>query len=138
MDLVKASLTNLGSMESFTVLWNPERYAVSRTSRLAAPEVLGAGLSPLQATLGGAEEFVTELLLDTTKRPRGERDLRPQVARLEGWMEPHVEGMLPDRLLFSWGTFRFRGILTSLDQVWVRFDPDGTPVRGWLRLRLRR
>jgi hypothetical protein len=53
-------------------------------------------------------------------------------------MEPAAASSLPERVLFSWGSFRFRGILVRLDQVWERFDPDGTPVRGWLRLVLRK
>ncbi|MCZ6793907.1 MAG: hypothetical protein O7J95_09885 [Planctomycetota bacterium] len=138
MELVKASLTHLGNMESFTALWNPERYTLSRRSRVAAPDVLGRSVSPVQLTCGGVEEFTTDLLLDSSRSDPGARDLRSLVDKLESWMDPPGPGALPERLLFSWGNFRFRGILVSLDQVWVRFDPDGTPVRGWLRLRLRR
>ena len=138
MNLVKASLTHLGNLESLTVLWNPERYAISRRSRVAAPDVLGRSLSPVQVICGGVEEFTTDLLLDSTRNVSGERDLRPLVEKLESWMEPSQPESLPGRLLFSWGSFRFRGVLVMLDQVWVRFDPDGTPVRGWLRLQLRK
>lgn len=137
MELEKASITNLESLETFTVLWNPERYAVSRRSRLAAPAVVGRAMSPIQAVAGGEQEFTTDLLLDSTRRPAGDRDQRGLVEKLESWMEPVGPRGLPERVLFSWGSFRFRGVLAALDQVWLRFDADGTAVRGWLRITLR-
>ena len=138
-DPVKATLTRLDSLECIPVLWNPERYSVSRRSAVAAARTLGSGLSTLQATTGGEEVFYTELLLDST-RETGDAtlDLRHIVARFESWMEPVAGEFLPPRVLFSWGSLRFRGVLAALDQTWVLFDADGTPKRGWLRMWLRR
>ena len=136
--LEKATLTHLGTLESIAVGWNPERYSVSRRASFAAPAVIGATLSPLQHAAGGIEEFVTDLLLDSTREPEGARDLRPTADRIAQWMESVGDSGLPERCLFSWGSFRFRGAIAAMDELWVRFDPDGTPVRGWLRLTLRR
>jgi hypothetical protein len=137
MDLVKATLTNLGSLESHDVLWNPESYTLSRRRRLATVRALGATRASVQAAAGGEEEFATELLLDGTRRPAGERDLRPLAAALESWMDPPSRSEPPPRVLFAWGSFRFRGYLVALEETWVLFDPDGAPVRGWLQLLLR-
>ncbi len=138
MELVKASLTHLGSLEKLEVMWNPERYAVSRRSHVVHVGGWGTEHSPPQAVVGGAEKFTADLLLDSTRLPANERDLRPVVEKLERWMQPAWPEPLPEALLFSWGSFRFRGILVALDQIWVRFDPDGTPVRGWIRMALRK
>ncbi|MEM7231818.1 MAG: hypothetical protein AAF517_06570 [Planctomycetota bacterium] len=138
MELQKASLTNLENLEEVSVQWNPERYSLSRVSELVAPRVLGEPLSPIPGFGGGSREFVSDLLLDTTRSPEGERDLRPLADRIESWMDARPgEPGVPQRVVFSWGSFRFRGVLSSLKQVWTRFDRDGTPVRGWLRLTLR-
>jgi hypothetical protein len=42
------------------------------------------------------------------------------------------------RVVFVWGPFRFAGAIEELEEEWLRFDPDGTPVRAWLRVTLRR
>ena len=56
--LVKAELTDLGSMETVTVDWHPRKYSLSKKNQLAP-----AGMQA--ATPGGGEErFSTELFLD--------------------------------------------------------------------------
>jgi len=137
-ELVKATITHLESLVSVVVDWNPERYALSRQSRFAAAAGVGSARDVLQSASGGEERFSTELFLDATRRPAGERDLRALVETLERWMDPVPGTGLPSRVAFLWGAFRFRGFIESLEQVWVRFDPDGTPVRGHLRLTMRR
>ena len=144
----RASLTHLGSLESVTVDWNPEGYTVSRSSRLAAAGGVGVGRDRLHASAGGVERSSTELFLDsmqagdpacggdsTAEEPR--TDLRRIVEKIESWMDPEPGTGLPPRVVFLWGSFRFRGIVEKLDQVWVRFDPDGIPRRGHLRLTMR-
>lgn len=140
-ELVKASLMRLDSLDDISVDWNPERYSLSRRSQLASVGSVGATFDRVQAAAGGVERFATELFLDNTREASsesGRRDLRAVVEKIEGWMDPDPTTGLPPRVLFLWGSFRFRGIIESLDQVWVRFARDGAPTRGHLRLTLRR
>lgn len=136
--LVKATLTHMTTLESFPVLWNPASYSVSRSHRFAAPPALAAGLSPVRLSVGGMERFSTRLFLDASEKTGPGPDLRGLVDRLERWGEVEAGGELPPRILFSWGPFRFRGYLEELRQEWIRFDPNGTPIRAWLDLTLRR
>ena len=136
MDLVKATLTHLETLESVTVLWNPQRYWVARRTRPVTTAIVGEERSPIDLVAGGEAVFTTELLLDSTRNPPGSRDLRPLADKLSRWMAPSGSRWTPARVLFHWGTFRFRGVLVQLEESWVHFDPDGTPVRGWLRLSL--
>ena len=136
--LVKATLTHMATLESFPVLWNPVSYNVSRSHHFRAPPALATGLSPLRLSVGGMERFSTRLLFDSSEQSGPERDLRGLVERLERWSEVEAGADLPPRLLFSWGPFRFRGYLEELRQEWIRFDADGTPVRAWMDLTLRR
>ena len=136
--LRKATLTNLATLESLEVLWNPEAYWVRRTRRPAAPGVSGSGGAfgaPANAT---RERFSTRLFFDTTELERPARDSRLQVERLESWARPEPSSGAPPEVLFSWGSFRFRGAIEDLSEEWVLFDPDGTPTRGWVGLTLRR
>ena len=129
--LVKAELTDLGSMETVTVDWNPRKYSLSKKNQLAP-----AGMQA--ATPGGCEErFSTELFLDSTRRPLDERNLREVAEKLEGWMDPQAPGGPPAKVVFLWGPFRFTGYMEQILEDWVRFDDSGTPVRGLVRLEMR-
>jgi hypothetical protein len=136
--IVKATLTHLETLESMSVSWNPRSYRLTRSHRLAAPAVLGGGPAPVELCAGGEERFATRLLLDSTEASGPERDLRLQVERLDRWSAAGGGRLLPPRLLFLWGSFRFRGVIESLAQEWVLFDADGTPLRAWVDLVLRR
>lgn len=136
--LVKATLTHLESLESLTVLWNPTSYHLEKRNRFAAPGGVGVGGGAPQYVAGGAERFFTRLFLDSTRERGPQRDLSLWVARLERWFRADGVRWLPPRVLFAWGSFRFRGHLEALDEDWQRFDADGTPVRGWLDIALRR
>ena len=136
--LAKATLTHLATLESLEVEWNPESYSVAKLSRLSTPALPGSGASPLDLAPGGTERFRTRLLLDATEEAGPRRDLRRVLDRLESWAEPAANDSVPPPLLFVWGTFRFRGVIEELHEDHVLFDADGTPVRAWVELALRR
>ena len=140
--LVKASLANVDSTETIDVLWNPERYAIQRRNLLRTPRVLAGALhagAPRPVHLSSSERrFETELFVDTTDGPAGSsRDARPVVERLVAWMSPQPGRVRPDQIVFVWGPFRFVGAIEAIEEEWVRFDSDGTPVRAWVTLVLR-
>ncbi|MCH2372799.1 MAG: hypothetical protein MK538_01340 [Planctomycetes bacterium] len=134
--LAKATLTHLESLETLTVQWNPQSYRIERHNRFASsPVVGGAEVGPKFA--GGAETFLTRLFFDSTEEEGEARDLRPQVLRLHDWSRLAEERWSPPTVLFNWGDFRFGGMIESLEEDWLRFDPDGTPTRAWVDLVLR-
>jgi hypothetical protein len=138
IELEKATLTYLATRDRVRVLWNPERYAIRRSTRVASVDVIGRSLSAMQTSCGGVEEFSTDLLLDASRQIAEAPDLHAIADQIRSWMDPPVGASLPGDVLFAWGEFRFRGVLTALDQLWVRFRADGRPLRGWLRLVIRR
>lgn len=92
----------------------------------------------MRAGAAGTERFETRLFFDATRSEGAARDLREPMARLELWAEAAAGSSLPDEVLFAWGSFRFRGVIEELEEECVRFDPDGTPVRAWVDITLRR
>ena len=137
--LIKATLTHMDTLDTVTVLWNPSSYRVQRSSHLGAPRVLGSGASGELLVAGGEERLHTRLFRDTTENaPGDERDARRMAQALASWMQPPAGELRAPRIAFVWGPFRFLGVIETLDEDWIRFDADGTPVRGWLSLVLRK
>ncbi len=135
----RASLTRLegpGGIQTVEVKWNPASYRLRRASQQSTPERLGAG-EGAQMLAVSKEEFSTELFLDTTGEGGVNRNAQGMAEILRGWMDPLPGGLLPSKVLFLWGTFRFVGFIEEMDEEWIRFDPDGTPVLGRLRLLMR-
>ncbi len=129
--LVKAAMTDLESLESLDVLWNPQSYRIERTNQFAVPQVLGASELPVQFCSGHTERLSTRFFLDATHEASGASDVRRWSDAVARWSQPSTQG-LPPRLMFSWGDFRFRGYLAHAFEEWTRFDSEGTPIRGWL------
>ena len=136
--LSRATITHLESLESLVVQWNPRGFERVKSNRpgLAGEPTGSSALGPTAPFC--LERFHTRLFLDSTELEGAARDLRPSIERLEAWAELAPERGLPHHLLFQWGSFRFRGVLEELREEWVRFDADGTPVRAWVDLTLRR
>jgi len=136
--LVKATLTHLATLERLQVQWNPRSYSLQRSNALVAPAALGSGSERLQLSAGGTDRFHARLLFDSTEVDGPERNLRLPLERLESWAEAEAAGLLPPFVLFLWGSFRFRGVIEEVQQECVRFDSDGTLVRAWVDLTLRK
>jgi len=134
--LVKASIVHLDTLEKLSVQWNPSSYSVSRGAARGDP--VPGGADPEARPGLRDERFETMLFLDATGEEGEARNARRDVDKLERWSEPSLETGLPQRLLFSWGPFSFRGSLEEISEEWIRFDPDGTPVRGRIAITLRR
>ncbi len=147
-ELTKATISRLdgggGLIETLEVDWNP---ASCRLRRGAAEAARFSGRfseadrfsDELPPGSGGEEILSMELPIDTAGRPapEGERDGRRVSATLRSWMDPLPESLAPPRVLFLWGPQRFAGFIEDVEEEWTRFDPDGTPTRGRVRLTIR-
>lgn len=116
-------------LRSIEAAWNPSSYRIRKASARSAPAAFGP---PRRS-----EEFSTELFVDTGGETGAKRDARRILEELRSWMDPVAGGLLPSKVLFVWGTFRFAGRIEEILEEWIRFDPDGTPIRGRIRLLLR-
>lgn len=136
--LVKATLTHLATLKRLQVQWNPRSYSLQRSNAFTRPAAIGSVSERLQLSAGGTDRFHARLFFDSTEVDGPERNLRLPLECLESWAEAEVAGLLPPYVLFLWGSFRFRGVIEELQQECVRFDSDGTPVRAWVDLTLRK
>ena len=140
MALEKATITIPKTRDFFRVLFNPEEYTVSSSVNYAQAGVPGLNGPILQFVNGGLTTLQMELLVDTYEEHRdGDRvlnragdDVRDLTGRITSLMEVAAATHAPPVLLFTWGRVSFSCVLAQMQQRFVMFRADGTPVRARL------
>jgi hypothetical protein len=127
MALVKAAITAEHSGVNFSVMFNPEEYAINHDNTFASQSIPGLSGPILQFAQGGARTLEMELLFDTYEQ---QRDVRQETQKLLQLMEIDPELHAPPVLRVEWASLQFRCVLTRANQRFVLFLPDGRPVRA--------
>lgn len=139
------------SFDSFEVLFNPNSYSITKTvtwNQTGAPAAAGnapagAGGKTTQIYLdaptlnfggGGSRQLTLNLFFDVTETP--DADVRDEISDIVALTRKDRDQKCPLPCEISWGgsgdnyDFPFVGVVTSLTQNFVLFDPDGTPLRA--------
>jgi hypothetical protein len=150
--LVKAQLIELKqdfsdvkpSGQTVVVQFNPETLKVSFANQIATPsggdqsqgtagrQYVGAGTTKLALTLWFDVTVMTEEPVD---------DVRRLTQKVVYFMTPQASDgdpkkLVPPALRFVWGSFRFDGMVDSLEESLEFFSPDGKPLRASVTLAL--
>ncbi len=86
------------------------------------------------------DDFPVKLIFDTYEnhgKNESGTDVRKQTEMFTKLIMPTVEGSenkKPPLCRFSWGNFEYIGVITRIDQKFILFLPNGTPVREELSL----
>ncbi|HXA54678.1 MAG TPA: LysM peptidoglycan-binding domain-containing protein [Solirubrobacteraceae bacterium] len=142
--LQQAQIMIEGEEEPLVCLFNPKEYTITKSSTWNAKQAAGVSLPPVQYGGGAPRELSFEILLDDQE---GTYEVEPDVNRLFMAMEANPATATqsgkgnptasPPKLTFSWGaTVSFEAALKSLSVQFVRFAPDGTPIRAKVKLTL--
>jgi nucleoid-associated protein YgaU len=137
--LEKATLTDLVTGRRVVVQFNPEEYSLDRSANFAQLAVPGLSAPLVQFVAGNAQTAELELLVDTTeKSPAGPpgSDVRKLVADVTSLMDINPDLHAPPPVVFAWGSLTFTCVLTRMQQRYVMFRADGTPVRARLTVSL--
>lgn len=137
--LEKATLTDLVTGRRVAVQFNPEEYSLERSTNFAQLSVPGLSAPLVQFIAGNAQTAEMELLVDTTETsPAGGpgSDVRQLVTDVTSLMNINPELHAPPPVVFAWGNLTFTCVLTRVQQHYVMFRPDGTPVRARLTVSL--
>lgn len=134
--LEKATLTFLAGQrrdEAVEVMFNPAEYSHEISNNFQETSLPGLGNPILQFVNGEADSLSMELFFETwTNHERADVSeiTRDFVAALS------IDGDLhaPPPVLFSWGSFEFQAVVTSLSQRFTMFNADGRPVRANLNV----
>jgi len=131
------------------VQFNPESLKVSFSNQIVPPEK-PAGAVDQRSTSGtqyvgkGTTKLSVQLWFDVTSLlPQGEDaavdDVRQVTKKVAYFITPKAAAddknkFLPPGVSFRWGTFKFDGIVESMEESLELFSPDGKPLRAGIAL----
>ncbi len=131
----KARITILeGSNEGIDVMFNPSEYNVA-----IAGVFDGQAKDPFFKETK-IDDFTVKLVFDTYENHGNNEsgtDVRKKTEMITKLIMPTVAGSKnkkPPVCLFSWGNFTYKGVISRIDQKFILFLPDGTPVREEISL----
>lgn len=119
----KAVIQNLDTGDRITVPYNPVEYSASRKL------VVCTTSAGVQFQTLVEPEFSVSLLFDSYEAGSDVRLLTTPVAALQEPSPGPGAKRDPPRCLFTWGGFRYTGVLTQFDQNFTLFLPSGVPAR---------
>jgi len=142
MPMEKAVITNTVTGERIPVMFNPTDYTVNQEVNYAQSVIPGLSGPVLQFVSGNMQTLEMELFLDTNEEHRvGNRivnraqdDVRTLTRQITGLMSIQPSTHAPPVLLFTWASLSFTCVLARVQQKFIMFLPDGTPVRARLQV----
>ena len=133
MKAAKAKITILdgpNARDEIEVMFNPSEYSVVSTAQVDDKNKKDITFKSVIV-----EDFTVKLIFDTYEKHNNVesgKDVRKLTEKITRIMMPFKEGKKgkrPPVCLFSWGKFTYKGIISKIDQKFILFLPDGTPVR---------
>ena len=151
MALTKLTIKCADSPSSFDdimVMFNPERYSLSKGVQFAEIAIPGLDGPLLQFIRGQNEKITMELFFDTTEQglvEPGLRDVREDTKKIYRLMKINPETHAPPRCRLLWGAQLFsygsslspRCVVESVNEEFQLFSPGGVPLRAKLAVTFR-
>jgi len=134
MSLEKAQIINLDTNDKYEVLFNPPEYVVRKSTQWEAHKSPGLDAPEIEFTSGNNMTLSMELFFDTYEK---RTDVRKHTDKILGLAHVDADKHRPPRVLFSWGGFKFEGILEEVTQRFTMFTNAGVPVRATLSVTLK-
>jgi hypothetical protein len=125
------------------VQFNPTEYTLTKGAQIAEIGVYGIDSPILQFVRGQNEKLNLDLFFDTTTASTNTNwdASGPDVRRLTGpfyqlvKIQPKTHA--PPRILFVWGSLKFKAIVESVTQKFTLFNSSGIPLRATLTVAFR-
>jgi nucleoid-associated protein YgaU len=131
MSLEKATLLNLDKSANYEVLFNPREYTVRKSTQWEPHKSPGLDSPEIEFTSGNSMTLSMELFFDTYEK---RKDVREHTDKVLALAQVDVDLHRPPRVLFTWGGFKFEGILEEVTQRFTMFTNSGMPVRATLNV----
>jgi hypothetical protein len=123
--------------EPVPVQFNPESLRLSYSNTVG--KTAATGTAAMQFLASASSRLDIELWLDATVHEQA-TDVRQLTAQIRHFVTPQAikqsgeAKFLVPALRFTWGTFLFEGVVTSLNEVLELFSSDGRPLRAKVTL----
>ena len=122
---------------TFYALVNPENYSVETKMEMQEGQGQGTSAAQQRFTMKLPEEFAFEFLFDNTGIIDGnpKSDITEDLDNLKELLIKY-DGDIhePRHLKLIWGTFLFRGRVSSINVQYKLFNPDGSPIRALVKV----
>lgn len=131
MGIERAKITDVSSAtgQTINVLFNPTDLSMDRGSHYASMPVPGLQMPILQYIRGESDVLHVELFLDHTDQGK---DVDNDIKTLERLIVIGSALHAPPVVDFTWGTFAFTGVITSIRERMTLFSEDGRRLRARL------
>lgn len=124
----------------FKALVNPETYSVELKLETQGGQGQGTSGRQQRYTFKKPEEFTFEFLFDNTGIIDGnpKADINDDINNLKDLTIRH-EGDThePRHLKLTWGTFLFKGRMSTMNITYKLFNPDGSPIRATVKVTIK-
>ncbi len=136
--LAKAVIINLDKNSRVECLFNPKEYTFAKRNQWKAGKNSGVNMPKLEFSSGEPATLTLQLFFDSYADGKDVREVYTDAI----WEMMLVDSSLkdkknkkgrPPKVRFQWGkAWSFDAVLTSVNQRFTLFLPDGTPVRASL------
>lgn len=132
-DLAPATIENLSTHKTVYCMFNPNEYTLTKQNQYTADKVKGKNVPKVKFTQGGAETLKLQLFFDTYAEQKDVREHTEELWKMmlvaEDKKNQKDNKSEPPHVKFTWGSFSFEAVITSLSQRFTLFLKDGKPVR---------
>jgi nucleoid-associated protein YgaU len=138
----KGSLEGIDTSIKIEFMFNPATYAIRKNNSWNAQKTKGKNVAPLEFGGGGNREITLELLFDSYEKGSSIEKYMKDLWKLmfidEQKKDANTKKGAPPKCRLQLGKWLpdFTCVITSMNQDYSMFLPDGTPVRATVRLTL--
>jgi hypothetical protein len=117
--------------------FNPETLRVTYTNTIEGKDQRGG--PSMQFAAKSSTKLAVELWFDVTTS-QTDKDVRKRTQRVNYFMKPQEikdgkeKKWVPPAVRFHWGSFKFDGVMESMDETLEFFSSDGRPLRARVSL----
>lgn len=135
----EATIKNLTDGDEVKCLFRPKEYTFKKTNEWKPGKVVGLTMKPPKFTGGQPMTLDMELFFDTYEAKTDVRTNTNGLWRMMKTTEKKKDGDTkrsePPHVEFRWGqSWSFKAVITSIQQKFTLFLPDGTPVRSTVQI----
>lgn len=135
MGLSKAKISSLDekgkTTQLMSVQFNPDTYSLTRNISYSKEQMIQKDVTKApQFIKSDPYSFSVDLLFDTSRSEKKE-GVRSQIKLFKAciYAEDNNKKVIPKQFRFAWGTFCFKGVITSFSESYTMFHSNGEPAR---------